>query len=101
MKQKSAAAQREEEGEEVSEDRRYSKTEESVAFSIRRPSLPQTVESRDSPSASLTIGSAADADDAISREGEEVQVSLGNQKEEKVNQKTGKWWPHLSGQRRN
>ena len=87
-KQMSPAAQRDEEGE-VSEDRRYSKTEESVAFSIRKPSLPQTTDTSDLTSASLTIGRSADADEAISRDdGEEVQVSLGIKKVKRV-KKTG------------
>ena len=81
-KQKSAAAQRDEE-EQVSDDRRYSKTEESVDFSIRRPSQPQTTDISGSTSASLTIGKSADADDAISKDEGDVQVSMGIKKKRK------------------
>ena len=53
-------------------ERRYSKTEESVAFSVRRPSQAQSVGEQ---VASLTIVSS-DADAAVYEEEQDVQMSL-------------------------
>ena len=84
-KRMSPAAQRDEEGE-VSEDRRHSKTEVSIAFSVRKPSLPQTADISDLISALSTIGGS----DATERDDDkDVQVSLGIKKTVKKVKKPG------------